>query len=44
VYRLTAYALNTALQLADGALATEFLQAIAQSTIGSTDLNGTYER
>jgi hypothetical protein len=44
VYRFTAYALNTALQLADGTLATEFLQAIAQSTIRSTDLNGTYQR
>ena len=44
LYRFTAYALNTALQLADGALATEFLQSIAQSTIGSTDLNGTYQR
>ena len=44
VYRFTAYALNTALGLADGTLATEFLQAIAQSTIRSTDLNGTYQR
>jgi len=44
LYRLTAYALNTPLQLADGTLATEFLEAIAQATIGSTDLNGTYQR
>jgi Raf kinase inhibitor-like YbhB/YbcL family protein len=44
LYRFTAYALNNSLQLADGTLATEFLEAIAQSTIRSTDLNGTYER
>jgi Raf kinase inhibitor-like YbhB/YbcL family protein len=44
LYRLTAYALNTPLQLADGTLANEFLEAIAQATIGSTDLNGTYQR
>ena len=44
LYRFTAYALNTSLQLADGTLATEFLEAIAQATIRSTDLNGTYQR
>jgi len=44
LYRFTAYALNTPLQLADGTLATEFLDAIAQATIRSTDLNGTYQR
>ncbi len=44
LYRFTAYALNTSLQLADGTLATEFLEAITQATIGSTDLNGTYQR
>ncbi len=44
LYRFTAYALNSSLQLADGTLATEFLEAIAQATIRSTDLNGTYQR
>jgi Raf kinase inhibitor-like YbhB/YbcL family protein len=44
LYRFTAYALNTPLQLADGTLATDFLDAIAQATIRSTDLNGTYQR
>lgn len=44
LYRFTAYALNTSLQLADGTLATEFLEAIAQATIRSTDLNGTSQR
>jgi Raf kinase inhibitor-like YbhB/YbcL family protein len=44
LYRLTAYALNTSLQRADGTLATEFLEAIATATIGSVDLNGTYQR
>lgn len=44
LYRLTAYALNTSLQLADGTLATEFLEAIAQATIRSIDLNGTFQR
>ena len=44
LYRFTAYALNTSLGLADGTLATEFLGAIAQATIRSTDLNGTYQR
>jgi hypothetical protein len=40
LYRLTAYALNKPLQLADGTLAIEFLDAIATATIGSTDLTG----
>jgi len=44
LYRLTAYALNTSLQLADGTLANEFLSAIAKARIGSTDLTGTYQR
>jgi Raf kinase inhibitor-like YbhB/YbcL family protein len=44
LYRLTAYALNTSLQRADATLATEFLEAIATATIGSVDLNGTYQR
>ncbi|HYN34436.1 MAG TPA: YbhB/YbcL family Raf kinase inhibitor-like protein [Ilumatobacteraceae bacterium] len=44
LYRFTAYALNSSLQLADGALATEFLEAIAQATITSTDLIGTRQR
>ena len=44
LYRLTAYALNTSLQRADGTLATEFLEAIATATIGSVDLSGTYQR
>jgi Raf kinase inhibitor-like YbhB/YbcL family protein len=44
LYRLTAYALNTSLQLADGTLANEFLEAIAKATIRSTDLTGTYQR
>ncbi len=44
VYRLTAYALDSPLQLADGALANEFLDAIATATLASTDLSGTYQR
>jgi hypothetical protein len=44
LYRLTAYALNTPLQLADGTLANEFLAAIAKATIRSADLTGTYQR
>jgi Raf kinase inhibitor-like YbhB/YbcL family protein len=43
-YRLTAYALNTELERADGTLATELLDAIAGVTIRSTDLIGTYQR
>lgn len=44
LYRLTAYALNTALEVADGTLANEFLESVEIVTIGSTDLNGTYQR
>lgn len=44
LYRLTAYALNTSLEVADGTLANEFLQSVEIVTIGSTDLNGTYQR
>ena len=44
LYRLTAYALNTRLERADGTLATEFLDAIAIATIRSTDLSGVYQR
>jgi Raf kinase inhibitor-like YbhB/YbcL family protein len=44
LYRLTAYALNTRLERADGTLATEFLDAIAIATLRSTDLSGFYQR
>jgi Raf kinase inhibitor-like YbhB/YbcL family protein len=44
VYRFTAYALNSPLQVADGSPATEFLSAIAPVTIRSTDLTGTFQR
>jgi Raf kinase inhibitor-like YbhB/YbcL family protein len=44
VYRLTAYALNSSSQVADGTRATEFLTAIAPLTLRSTDLSGTYQR
>lgn len=44
VYRLTAYALNQQLELADGDTATEFLDTIATLTIDSTDVTGRYER
>lgn len=43
-YRLTAYALNQQLELADGDLATEFLATIATITIASTDVTGIYQR
>ena len=43
-YRLSAYALNTALGSADGTLANELLDSIAAVTIGSTDLITTYQR
>ena len=43
-YRLTAYALNTPLEAADGTLATELLDTIAAVTIGSADLITTYQR
>lgn len=44
LYRLTAYALNQQLELADGDGATEFLDTIATLTIGSADVTGLYER
>ncbi len=43
-YRLTAYALNQQLELADGDSATEFLATIATITIASTDVTGIYQR
>lgn len=44
LYGLTAYALNTPLEVADGDIADDFLDAIARVSIGSADLNGTYQR
>jgi Raf kinase inhibitor-like YbhB/YbcL family protein len=44
LYRLTAFALNTRVEGADGTPATEFLETIGQVTIGSTDLTATYQR
>jgi Raf kinase inhibitor-like YbhB/YbcL family protein len=44
LYRLTAYALNQPLGLADGTPAGDFLDAIATAVIGSTDLTATYAR
>ena len=44
LYRVTAYALNKPLGLADGTLANEFLDAIAVASVGSTDLTGTAAR
>ncbi|MGB0113824.1 MAG: YbhB/YbcL family Raf kinase inhibitor-like protein [Ilumatobacteraceae bacterium] len=44
LYRLTAYALNKSLEVADGSLANEFLDAIAPATLRSADLSGTYQR
>ena len=44
LYRLTAYALNQQLELADGDTATEFLDTIATLTIASTDVTGFYQR
>ena len=44
LYRLTAYALNTQLEAADGTLANELLDTIATVTIGSADLITTYQR
>lgn len=44
LYRLTAYALNQRLEVADGTVAIEFLDAIATSSIGSTDLTGFFSR
>ena len=44
LYRITAYALNQQLELADGDLATEFLATIATISIASTDVTGSYQR
>jgi Raf kinase inhibitor-like YbhB/YbcL family protein len=43
-YKLTVYALNQPLGLADRTPATEFLDTIENVTIGSTDLTGTFQR
>lgn len=43
-YRLTAHALNQQLELADGDLATEFLDTIATLTVASADATGFYGR
>ncbi len=43
-YRITAYALNQQLELADGLPATEFLATIATLSIASTDVIGVYQR
>jgi Raf kinase inhibitor-like YbhB/YbcL family protein len=43
-YRLTAYALNQQLELADGDPATEFLDVIATITLASTDVIGFSQR
>ena len=44
LYRLTAYALNQQLELADGDTATEFLATIATISIASSDVTGLYQR
>jgi Raf kinase inhibitor-like YbhB/YbcL family protein len=44
LYRLTAYALNQQLELADGDLANEFLDTISMLEIASTDVTGFYQR
>jgi len=44
LFRLTAYALNNPLGLADGTPASEYLEAIALNVTGSVDLTGTYQR
>lgn len=44
LYRLTAYALNQQLELADGDTATEFLATIATLSIASSDVTGLYQR
>jgi len=44
LYRITAYALNQQLELADGDLATEFLATIATISIASTDVTGNFQR
>jgi Raf kinase inhibitor-like YbhB/YbcL family protein len=43
-YKLTVYALNQPLGLADRTPATEFLDAIENVATGSTDLTGTFQR
>ena len=44
LYRLTAYALNQQLELADGDGASEFLDVIATIAVASTDVTGFYQR
>lgn len=44
LYRLTAYALNQQLELADGEPATEFLDVIARIMVSSVDVTGYYQR
>jgi len=44
LYRITAYALNQQLELADGDVATEFLATIATISIASIDVTGIYQR
>ena len=44
LYRLTAYALNQQLELADGDPAIEFLDVIATIAVASTDVTGFYQR
>jgi Raf kinase inhibitor-like YbhB/YbcL family protein len=44
LYRLTAYALNQQLELADGDPANDFLNIIATLTIASIDVTGFYQR
>jgi len=44
LYRLTAYALNQQLELADGDGVSEFLDTIAILSIASTDVSGLYQR
>jgi len=44
LYRLTAYALNQQLELAEGVPATEFLDVIATLTVASVDVTGFYQR
>ena len=44
LYRLTAYALNQRLELADGVPAAEFLNVIATQMVASVDVTGFYQR
>jgi len=44
LYRLTAYALNQRLELADGVPAAEFLDVIATQMVASVDVTGFYQR